>query len=106
MSLKKSSHENYVLFLNMFSKMRLTPFTAKSFLKKVRPYCKTNHLNYKILFIRIRGSNSGITIEIKNDCFVIRQNSSLHEFIFYSDPKQYTSKQLIFKILKHNLLNP
>ncbi len=100
MALKRSSLENYTLLLVELEKMRNTAFHPKTFLKKIRPFCKTSHLKYKWLFIRIRGSNVGISIQIQSDSFVIRQNQSIHEFTFYCT----SQKMLIGKLLKHNLL--
>lgn len=100
MALKRTSLENYTLLLVELDKMRNTAFRPKTFLKKIRPFCKTSHLKYKWLFIRIRGSNVGISIQIESDCFVIRQNQSMHEFRFYCS----SQKILIAKLLKHNLL--
>ena len=100
MALKRSSLENYTLLLVELEKMRNTAFHPKTFLKKIRPFCKTSHLKYKRLFISIRGSNIGISIQIQSDCFIIRQTQSVHEFIFYST----SQKILISKLLKHNLL--
>lgn len=102
MALKRSSLENYVLLLVHVDSMRLTKFNAKTFLKKIRPFCKTEHLAHKILHIRVRGSKVGISIHIEKDCFIIRQNQALHEFIFYCD----SCKTLLRKLLKHNLLTP
>lgn len=102
MALKRSSLENYVLLLVHVDLMRLTKFNAKTFLKKIRPFCKTEHLAHKILHIRVRGSKVGISIHIEKDCFIIRQNQALHEFIFYCD----SCKTLLRKLLKHNLLTP
>ena len=104
MSLQRTSLENYTLLLVFLEKMRNTRFTPKGFLKKIRPYCKTEHLKYKILHIRVRGSKLGISIQIENDCFVIRQNQSIHEFIFYCDTRDTSSKSLLGKLLKHKLL--
>ena len=100
MALKRTSLENYTLLLLELQKMRDTAFKPKTFLKKIRPFCKTSHLKYKVLFVRIRGSNIGISIHVQDDCFIIRQNQSCHEFIFYST----SQKNLITKLLKHNLL--
>lgn len=100
MSLKRSSLENYTLLLVELQKMRHTKFKPKTFLKQIRPFCKTEHHAFKLLYIRVRGSNLGISIDIQKDCFIVRQNQSLHEFIFYCD----SSKHLLTKLLKHNLL--
>ncbi|RUT68761.1 hypothetical protein D0817_19285 [Flavobacterium cupreum] len=102
MALKRSSLENYVLLMLYVDSMSFTKFKPKTFLKKIRPFCKTEHLGFKILHIRIRGSNLGISIDIQKDCFVVRQNHALHEFIFYCD----SCKVLLKKLLKHNLLIP
>ncbi|PWB22552.1 hypothetical protein DCO46_16875 [Flavobacterium sp. HTF] len=102
MALKRSSLENYVLLLVHVESMRTTTFNAKTFLKKIRPFCKTEQLAHKILHIRVRGSKVGISIHIEKDCFIIRQNQALHEFIFYCD----SCKTLLKKLLKHNLLTP
>lgn len=104
MALKRSSLENYVLLLQHVELMRLNTFNAKTFLKSIRPFCKTEHLNFKRLFIRVRGSNIGICINVKKDCFVITQQGLLHEFIFYCDTAVVSSKYLLVKLLKHNLL--
>lgn len=100
MSLKRTSLENYTLLLCDLEKMRHTVFHPKTFLKKIRPFCQTSHLKYKWLFIRIRGANIGISIQVFSDCFIIRQNGCLHEFTFYCT----SQKMLISKLLKHNLL--
>lgn len=100
MAHKRTSLENYTLLLIELETMRNTKFHPKTFLKKVRPFCKTSHLSFKWLFIRIRGSNIGISIHIQADCFIVRQNQSLHEFTFYCT----SQKSLISKLLKHNLL--
>ena len=100
MALKRSSLENYTLLLVEIEKMRNTAFKPKTFLKKIRPFCSTSHLKYKWLFIRIRGANLGISIQIQSDCFIVRQNQSVHEFTFYCT----SHKMLIAKLLKHNLL--
>lgn len=102
MALKRTSLENYTLLLVYLEKMRFTTFKVKAFIKSLRPFCKTEQLGYKILFIRIRGSNVGISINIEKDCFVVRQNQQLHEFIFYCE----SSKTLLSKLIKHNLLKP
>lgn len=102
MALKRSSLENYVHLLVFVDSMRQTKFNAKTFIKKIRPFCKTEQLGMKILRIRIRGSKSGITIHVEKDCFVVTQNHCLHEFIFYCD----SCKTLLKKLLKHNLLTP
>jgi len=102
MALKRSSLENYTLLLVELTKMRHTDFQAKTFLKKMRPFCKTSHLKHKILFIRIRGSNIGITIKVCTDCFIVTQSFCVHEFIFYCN----SHKTLLSKLLKHNLLTP
>ena len=102
MALKRSSLENYTLLLVELNKMRHTNFNAKTFLKKMRPFCKTSHLKFKTLFLRIRGSNIGITIRVCTDCFVVTQSFCVHEFIFYCN----SQKTLITKLLKHNLLTP
>lgn len=102
MCIKRDSLENYVLLMDYVLKMRSTSFNSKTFLKQIRPFCKTEQLGFKILFIRVRGSKLGITIYIKKDCFVVQQNQALHEFIFYCG----TSKYLLTKLLKHNLLTP
>lgn len=100
MSKKTTSLENYVLLLVEIEKMRYSVFNSKTFLKRIRPFCKIEHIGYKILHIRIRGSKLGITIHIKNDCFIVQQNQSLHEFIFYCS----SAKILLQKLIKHNLL--
>jgi hypothetical protein len=102
MCLKRDSLENYTLLLVELQKMRHTTFKAKAFLKQIRPFCKTEQIGYKLLHIRVRGSKVGISIDIQKDCFVVRQNQQLHEFIFYCD----SSKTLLIKLLKHNLLTP
>ena len=102
MALKRSSLENYVLLLLHVDSMRLTNFKPETFLKTIRPFCKTEHLGFRILHIRVRGSKVGISIRIKKDCFVVTQNHALHEFIFYCD----AGKTLLQKLLKHNLLTP
>ena len=102
MALKRTSLENYTLLLLELEKMRNTMFRPRTFLKRISPFCKTSHLKHKVLFIRIRGANLGITIQIKSDCFVITQNQSLHEFTFYCS----SQKNLLSKLLKHNLLTP
>jgi hypothetical protein len=104
MALKRSSLENYVLLLQHVESMRLTTFNAKTFLKTIRPFCKTEHLKFKLLHIRVRGSNIGICINVKKDCFVVTQNGLLHEFIFYCDTSLISSKYLLLKLFKHNLL--
>ncbi|MEP7095260.1 MAG: hypothetical protein ABI793_14455, partial [Flavobacterium sp.] len=83
MALKRSSLENYVLLLLYVDSMNFTKFKPETFLKKIRPFCKTEQLAHKILHVRVRGSKVGISIHIEKDCFVIRQNQALHEFIFY-----------------------
>lgn len=102
MALKRTSLENYTLLLVELTKMRHTEFQAKTFLKKIRPFCKTSHLKYKLLFVRIRGSNIGITIKVSEDSFTVTQSFSVHEFTFYCD----SMKTLLSKLLKHNLLTP
>lgn len=102
MSSKRTSQENYTLLLVELLTMRNTRFFPKTFLKKISPFCQTSHFKHRLLFIRIRGSNVGISIEVQSDCFVIRQNQSLHEFTFYCT----SQKNLITKLLKHNLLTP
>ncbi len=104
MSLKRTSLENYTLLLVELEKMRHTKFTPKKFLKKITPFCKTEHLKYKILHIRIRGSKLGISIHVEKECFVVRQNQSLHEFIFYCETSNSSIKTLLTKLLKHKLL--
>jgi hypothetical protein len=106
MALKRSSLENYVLLLKYVELMRHTTFKPKTFLKKIRPFCKTEHSAFKILHIRVRGSNIGITIHIEKDCFIIQLQHRLHEFIFYCNTNEISSKYLLGKLLKHNLLNP
>lgn len=106
MALNRSSYENYTLLLLAFDKMRFTKFTTKSFLKWIRPFCKTEHIGYKILHIRVRGSKLGISIHIKKDCFIVQQNHQLHEFIFYCETAESSGKYLLQKLLKHNLLTP
>jgi hypothetical protein len=106
MALKRTSLENYTLLLVELEKMRNTPFRPKTFLKKIRPFCKTEHLKFKWLFIRIRGANIGISIQVQSDCFIIRQSKSVHEFIFYCETSKSSSKNLLNKLLKHNLLTP
>ncbi|MDD5151435.1 MAG: hypothetical protein PHC28_13335 [Flavobacterium sp.] len=100
MSSKRDSLENYTLLLLEVQKMRHTTFKAETFLKQIRPFCKTEQLGFKVLHIRVRGSKLGITIHIKKDFFVVQQNQALHEFIFYCD----SAKSLLGKLLKHNLL--
>lgn len=102
MALKRSSLENYTLLLVELNKMRHTDFSAKTFLKKMRPFCQTSHLKHKMLFIRIRGSKIGICIKVCTDCFIVTQSYCVHEFIFYCN----SQKTLISKLLKHNLLIP
>ncbi len=102
MASKRDSLENYTLLLLEYEKMRFTSFSAKAFIKRLRPFCKTEHLNFKVLFLRVRGSKLGITIHIKKDSFIVQQNQALHEFIFYCD----SAKTLLGKLLKHNLLTP
>lgn len=106
MSLKRSSLENYTLLLVELQKMRHTKFKPKTFIKQIRPFCKTEHLGFKVLHVRVRGSKLGISIHIKKDCFIIQQNQSLHEFIFYCETSLSSSKNLLNKLLKHNLLTP
>ena len=101
MSIKRDSLENYTLLLVEVQKMRYTVFNSKTFLKKIKPFCKTEHIGFKVLHIRVRGSKLGISIHVKKDCFIVQQNQSLHEFIFYCD----SAKILLQKLLKHNLLN-
>lgn len=101
MASKRDSLENYTLLLQEYEKMRFTPFNAKAFIKRMRPFCKTEQINYKVLFLRVRGSNLGITIQVCKDSFVVQQNQKLHEFIFYCD----SAKTLLGKLLKHNLLS-
>lgn len=100
MSKVRTSLENYTLLLVELQKMRSTIFKPRAFLKKIRPFCRTSHIGFSVLFVRIRGANVGITIHVKSDCFIVQQNGSLHEFIFYCT----SQKQLITKLLKHNLL--
>lgn len=102
MALKRTSLENYVLLLKHIEQMRFTKFKPKTFLKKIRPFCKTEHLALKRLCIRIRGSNIGIIIQVQKDCFVVTQNGCVHEFTFYCE----SDKTLLQKLLKHNLLTP
>ncbi len=104
MSIKREPLENYVLLLDLVLKMRVTPFKPKTFLKQIRPFCKTEHSNFRMLHIRIRGAKLGVTIEIKKDCFIVCQNRLIHEFIFYGNPFESSSKLLLTKLLKHNLL--
>lgn len=106
MALKRSSLENYVLLLKYVEQMRITKFKPETFLKKIRPFCKTEQMALKTLHIRIRGSNVGISINIEKDCFVIQLQHRLHEFIFYCDTAEISSKFLLNKLLKHNLLKP
>lgn len=100
MALKRTSLENYTLLLVELTKMRHTDFQAKTFLKKMRPFCKTSHLKHKTLFVRVRGSNIGICIQVQDECFVVTQSYSVHEFVFYCK----SHKTLLSKLLKHNLL--
>jgi len=102
MSLKRSSLENYVLLLLYIDKMNYTKFKVSTFLKNIRPFCKTEHLAFKRLHVRIRGSKVGICIQVHKECFVVTQNGSVHEFTFYCE----TQKTLLKKLLKHNLLTP
>lgn len=104
MSIKREPLENYVLLLDLVLKMRDTPFKPKTFLKTIRPFCKTEHSNFRMLHIRVRGAKLGVTIEIKKDCFIVCQNRLIHEFIFYCNPLESSSKLLLTKLLKHNLL--
>ena len=102
MSKKRTSLENYTLLLFSLQKLKPTKFTVKSFIRKIRPFCKTNNLGNKLLFIRIRGSEKGISIEIRDDCFIVCENRLIHEYIFYTE----CSKHLLIKLLEHNLLIP
>jgi len=104
MTLDRSSLENYTLLLVELEKMRYTKFNAKTFLKQIRPFCKTEHLSFKRLNISIRGSNKGLTIHVKKDAFIVIQNHAIHEFIFYCDTQNTSSKYLLNKLLKHKLL--
>lgn len=101
---KRSSLENYTLLLLEVEKMRHTTFKAKTFLKQIRPFCKTEHLGFKVLHIRVRGSKIGISIHVEKDCFIVRQNWAVHEFTFYCVTAESSSKRLLVKLLKHNLL--
>jgi hypothetical protein len=104
MSKKRDSLENYVLLLSAYEKMRFTKFKAKAFIKFIRPYCKTENVKDKHLFIRIRNSNTGIHIQVKKDCFIVQKSYQLHEFIFYCDTANSSAKTLLNKLFKHNLL--
>lgn len=104
MSLNRTSLENYTLLLVELEKMRYTKFNAKSFLKQIRPFCKTEHLNFKRLSISVRGSETGVSIIVENDCFIVTPNQAIHEFIFYCDTVNTSAKYLLNKLLKHKLL--
>lgn len=102
MAKKRTVLENYVHFLLDVEQMDYSPFKVRAFLMRIGVYCKTSQLQNKILFIRIRGSKNGITIEVGNNYFVVRQNNDLHEFHLYCE----SSKTLLEKLIKHKLLIP
>lgn len=104
MSKKRDSLENYTLLLLEFAKMRHTTFKAKAFLKQIRPFCKTENIKDKTLYVRVRGSNIGVCITVSKDSFVVTQTYNIHEFIFYCNTLESSSKYLLSKLLKHNLL--
>lgn len=104
MSIQRLPFENYVLLLNLVHNLKHTPFKPKSFLKLIRPFCKTEQTNFHYLHIRVRGSKLGVTIQIKKDCFIVYQDRLIHEYIFYCNPFETSSKSLLEKLLKHNLL--
>jgi hypothetical protein len=104
MSFKRDSLENYVLLLSAVEKMCVTSFKPKAFIKHIRPFCKTKNIKDKVLYIRVRGSNIGVCITISKDAFVVTQSYNVHEFIFYCNTSESSSKYLLSKLLKHNLL--
>ncbi len=104
MSIQRTPLENYVLLLHLVENLKHSSFKPKKFLKLIRPFCKTEHTNFKILHIKVLGSKLGVTIEIKKDFFLVTQNRLIHEYIFYCNPLETSCKSLLLKLLKHNLL--
>lgn len=107
MSKNRSSLENFALLVQSYEQMSNTkPFNIDNFIRQVQPFCKTSKIKHKFLFLRVRGSNVGLTIQIKKDCFIVTKSFQFFEFVFYCDTTKYPAKFLLQKLFRHNLISP
>ena len=105
--MKKKSQmplENYVLLQLRVLQMNQKPFNINMLQRVLRSSCKCSRIKDKVIFFNLKGSkNTGLRIEVQNDnYFVITDNLQKFEFHLFAD----TTKELLNKILYHNLLKP
>lgn len=104
MSKNPTSHEYYVHLLLRVATMNEKQFNMNMLQRVLRPTCKCSRLKDKIFFFNLKGSkNSGLKIEVQNDnYFVITDNYQKFEFHLFCN----STKELLNKIIYHNLLKP
>lgn len=101
---KLTPREHYVRLLQLVeNRKRLVPFSLDAFIRFIRPHCKTVNVNNKIIYIRIKGSEYGLSIEVTSDnYFKCQRNFS--QFMY--ELRAETTNEFLAKLIKHKLLMP
>ena len=105
MTLKKlTPREHYVHLLQLVqNRKRDVTFSLNAFIRFIRPHCKTVNVNNKIVYIRIKGSEYGLTIEVMPDNYY-RCQRNFSQFLY--ELRAETTNEFLAKIIKHKLLMP
>lgn len=101
---KLTPREHYVCLLQLVeNRKRVVPFSLDAFIRFIRPHCKTVNVNNKIVYIRIKGSEYGLSIKIMPDNY-FRCQQNFSQFLY--ELRAETTNEFLAKIIKHKLLMP
>lgn len=103
MSKKSTSLENYVNLLSCELRTKNNCFSVKNFIKKLRPFCKTTlSPDNKLITLSVRNSNTSLLATFTdNNTIILKTSKNNFTYTFYF----IDAKDLLQKMVKHNLLN-